>query len=252
MRTVLGCLLALSLITTGCGSDAGAADADADAERAVREAAARYAEIERAGDPRTICKESYAEELKRQFKLLGYSCEQFISGDDPDPKYTLTVDAIGFNGDRALATGRVVEHGKREQEQLPFVREDGEWKLTLRLPEVDRATLDADERAVVAAVDRYSELVRARDPQRLCDELVSEEYEAFLKQFGEACVGDAFGPRLERASRDFTFSVTEVTVKGERALVKGHNVYDGVFPPDSHAFIREADGRWRLAAEDPE
>ena len=249
MRTVLGCLLALSLLTTGCGSDAGAADADA--ERAVREAAARYAEAQRADDPRKVCDELYAEELKHQLKVLGGSCEAFVGDANRDPKYTLTVNSVRFNGDRALATGRSVEDGKRDTEQLPFVREDGEWRLTLRMPEIDRSTLDADQRAAVKTVDRYSQLVRARDAQRLCTELVSKELHSYLADNDAECVKDEYGPRLKRASRDYRFSVTGVEVKGGRALVKGHNVYDGLFPPDDLALVREADGQWRLTHEEP-
>jgi hypothetical protein len=65
------------------------------------------------------------------------------------------------------------------------------------------------------------------------------------------CVKDEYGSRLQRASRDYRFSVTAIEVKGDRALVKGHNVYDGLFPPYDLAFIREGDGQWRLTHEEP-
>jgi hypothetical protein len=240
MRTALGCLLALTLVTTGCGSDAGAADADRD----LRAAAARWVEAERRGDPKATCDELYAEELKRQFKLMGYSCERFV-GEGKDPTYAFTVKAVRIHGDRAQVTGQAVEDGKRGPEVLPFVREDGEWRATLRSPEVDPATLDADGRAVVKAVERYSALIRARDTKRLCAELVSKEYEAF----SDCVTGEFRG--LARASRDYRFSVTEVTLKGNRARVDGHNLYDGLFPPESLLLVREADGRWRLTHEEP-
>lgn len=207
MRTALGCLLALTLLTTGCGSEARSAGDDA--EREIRDVAARYAEAQRANDTRAFCDELYAEELKRQLELLGGSCTAFVEDANRDPEYRLTVDAVRVHGDRALATGRAVERGERREEQLPLVREDREWRLTLRMPEVDRATLDRDQRAVVKAADRYSQLVRTRRP-------------------------------------GYRFSVTEVEVKGERALVHGHQVYDGLFPPHELAFVREADGHWRL------
>jgi ketosteroid isomerase-like protein len=127
-------LLVLAVFA-GCGADE---PSMSDGERGVRDAAERYAEAVRAGDAQAICDEQVSAELSKKFTDLGGDCvRDFFAGavKDGGPKFQLVVNSVKLVGNRALATGYVVEKSGKHDDGFPFVREaDGRWRVTLTPP----------------------------------------------------------------------------------------------------------------------
>jgi ketosteroid isomerase-like protein len=122
-------------VLAGCGAEETSMSAG---ERGVRDAAERYAEAVRAGDAQRICDEQVSQELKRKIGAAGADCvRDFFAAavKDGGPKFKLVVDSVKLAGDRALATGYVVEKNGKHKDGFPFVREaDGRWRVTLTAP----------------------------------------------------------------------------------------------------------------------
>lgn len=125
----------IALVLAGCGAEESSMS---EGERGVRDAAERYAEAIRAGDAQKICDEQVSQELKRKFGSLGADCVRDFFAPavkEGGPKFELVVSSVKLAGDRALATGYVVEQGRKHDDGFPFVREaDGRWRVTLTAP----------------------------------------------------------------------------------------------------------------------
>ena len=231
MRTVLGCLLALALVTTGCGGDD---------EKDVRAAVQRYVEIMQAHDEAAMCRDVVSQEFKRRFKAAGEGCPESIDVDKDG--YGFTVDDVWINGDRAMAIGSSTLKGEKEADRVAFVREDDRWQLTDVPPAGLDPTMNEAQQAVAKQMFRFAELVRAGDARRICDELTSKPLKTELDELGLDCARDYFTKQIDKLGRKLSLSVGEVRIKGDYADASGHTGASGL----RIQFVREADGKWRI------
>lgn len=129
-------LVALTLLIMTIAAGCGASDADEDGtERDVRAAYAAVGKEFRAGDERGVCSHM-SRGAARHVGLLGHgtptTCQRDIrkllkwidfKGAEPP---TGQVTAVEVDGDKASVTTKVSSYASSE---LPFVVEDGRWKL---------------------------------------------------------------------------------------------------------------------------
>jgi hypothetical protein len=120
-------LLICAVLVAACG---GAPTGD---EAAIRDTISRYQAAVRANDPGTICNQLLGQEFRDAGKSTGVSCEQ-LWGDQiakGGPKYSITVQSVRIEGDRALVKTRSVESDGRERyDKQPLTKIDGRWLLT--------------------------------------------------------------------------------------------------------------------------
>ncbi len=105
---------------------------------------------------------------------------------------------------------------------------------------------EADVRQVVGD---FVEATNERDADRLCDDLVTQEYKekstlASGERATEACKRQL---DLTRGLRLELISVGKTRVEGERATVRAVIDIDGVRAPRLFQLMKE-DGRWRLSS----
>jgi hypothetical protein len=120
-------LLVCAVLLAACGSQPTGDNA------AIRDTISRYQTAVRANDVKTICNELLGQEFRDAGKSTGVSCEELWSDQvaKGGPKYTITVQSIRIEGDRALVKTRSTESDGRERfDKQPLTRVDGRWLLT--------------------------------------------------------------------------------------------------------------------------
>jgi hypothetical protein len=108
---------------------------------------------------------------------------------------------------------------------------------------------DDDEADVKQVVGDFVEATNERDADRLCDDLVTQEYKekstlASGERATEACKRQL---DLTRGLRLDLISIGKTEVDGERATVRAVIEIDGVRGPRLFQLQKE-DGRWRLSS----
>lgn len=102
---------------------------------------------------------------------------------------------------------------------------------------------------VRAALDSYSEAVRAADGEAGCAVLTRESVRTLEQSAGRPCP-EALGAAFERADagyrRGFRIEVDRVELSGEAAMVRGVLRTSRGEPTDHFVPMRREDGAWRV------
>lgn len=100
----------------------------------IEESLERFVDAVRAGDAETICDDLLSASVIERIEGTGGDCaEDFVPATlgDAAGDYDLVLLSLDVDGDRAMARARATTGGETRENPQPFVREGGEWKLTL-------------------------------------------------------------------------------------------------------------------------
>jgi len=130
-RSLLAFGLALVLPVAGCAGGASSSSSFSGAEKEVADQVEKLESAGKSGDAKVICDEVLAKSVADAIAAAGSTCDEEMDKAIKDADdYSLDVEDVAVDGDKATAKVKGKEDGKDVVRTFQFERDGSSWRAT--------------------------------------------------------------------------------------------------------------------------